>query len=106
MIAVIVTLPVTILAAVPSAGADVAWKCDAFGYLYQSPNGATATPHQVLRVDLATGAYSTVGTTTHALNAVGFNVLDDFYYAWDLSNNTTVRVNADLTLTALGKPSN
>jgi len=82
--------------AAPAASA-APWQCDAYGYLFQAPSGNP--PGMVQQIDLATGAYSTLGETADVLNAVGYNPLDDYFYAWDTTTRTIVKVEDDLTLT-------
>jgi uncharacterized repeat protein (TIGR01451 family) len=77
-----------------------AWTCSAFGYLFQSPG----TGHQIYQVDLVSGASSQIDTTADNVNAVGYNTLDNYFYGWDIDNNTLVRVGADGSLTSLGTP--
>ena len=77
------------------------WSCDAFGYLFQSPNAST---HSVTKIDLATGAATSVGSTSSDVNAVGYNVLDNYFYGYSQTLNGIVRVNGDLSLTFLGNP--
>ncbi|BAJ26601.1 MULTISPECIES: hypothetical protein [Kitasatospora] len=88
----------------PAAAAAVPWTCDASGYLFQSPNGRGTKPFTVQRVDLVTGANSLLGTTADSLNGVGYNTLDNYFYAWDFTTSQLARVNADLTLKQLGRP--
>lgn len=86
--------------AAPTASA-APFSCDAFGYLFQY-DGATAS---VAKVDLATGQYTTIpGGTGDAINAVGYNSIDNFFYAWDVVTHQMVRINDDMSLTQLGVP--
>ncbi|HMJ04547.1 MAG TPA: hypothetical protein VK506_16515, partial [Conexibacter sp.] len=82
-----------------SSASAAPWDCDAFGYLFQAPTGSP--PGEIQQIDLATGRFSTLGSTVpdDVLNAVGYNVLDDYFYAWDLTTSSMVQVNDDLTLT-------
>ena len=84
-----------------------AWTCSAFGYLFQSPNG-DATPHNIVQVDLATGAATNPADTTGAVNAVGYNTLDDYVYGISSQSGPTsghlIRVGSDGTFTDLGIP--
>jgi uncharacterized repeat protein (TIGR01451 family)/LPXTG-motif cell wall-anchored protein len=79
-----------------------AWTCDAFGYLFQTPN---ATTHQIYRVDLVSGAATQIDTTADSVNAVGYNTLDNYFYGWDGETATLVQIAADGHLTSLGVPS-
>jgi uncharacterized repeat protein (TIGR01451 family) len=89
--------------AAPTASA-APFECDAFGYLFQT-DSATPTVHDVFQVDLATGQYTAIpGGTPDALNAVAYNSVDDFFYAWDADTADVVRINDDLTLDHLGVP--
>ncbi|MFD5214162.1 GEVED domain-containing protein [Microbacterium sp. NPDC058345] len=72
------------------------------GMLFQYPTGPTL----VQNVNMVTGAYDTANTIAgRSINAVGYNVLDDYIYGWDLSGTPTiVRVAADGTVVSLGAP--
>jgi uncharacterized repeat protein (TIGR01451 family) len=102
-------LAVAVMAiAAPSASA-APFSCDAFGYLFQNPGAVP--PGSVYQVDLATGAYSTYGTTVDAINATAYNPVDNYMYAWAYSGGTSgapvghlVRVNSDLSEDDLGVP--
>jgi uncharacterized repeat protein (TIGR01451 family) len=88
---------VAMAVAAPVASA-APWQCDAFGYLFQAPTGTP--PGLVQQIDLATGDYTTLGQTpTDVLNAVGYNQLDDFFYAWNSTTGAMVQVHDDLSLT-------
>jgi uncharacterized repeat protein (TIGR01451 family) len=78
------------------------WTCDASGYLFQSP-GVPADLHLVQKVDLVSGAYSTAFTMSQAVNAVGYNTLDNFFYAIGNAGHL-VRIGANGSLTDLGVP--
>lgn len=95
MLAGVVTAAVMAIAAPVASAAP--WQCDAFGYLFQAPSNTP--PGQVQQIDLATGAYRNVGTTAGVLNGVGYNIADDYFYAYDFTNRTMVRIEDDLTLT-------
>ncbi len=92
------------MGATPAEAATIPWTCDPFAYLFQSPSGQNVKPHTVQKVDLATGAYSQIGTTSGALNGLGYNTLDNYIYGWDSTTSQLVRVNADMTLQQLGLP--
>ena len=83
--------------------APESWTCSDVGYLFQSPGGATP-PHIVDAVDLVTGASTQIGTTTDEVNAVGYNVVDNFMYAFSTTTGHLVRIGSDLALTDLGTP--
>lgn len=73
------------------------------GLLFQYPAGPTL----VQNVNMVTGAYDTANTIEgHQINAIGYNVLDDYVYGWDLTAGATriVRVAADGTVVPLGTP--
>ncbi|WP_309127131.1 GEVED domain-containing protein [Microbacterium sp.] len=73
------------------------------GLLFQYPTGPTL----VQNVNMVTGAYETANTIEgRQINAIGYNVLDDYVYGWDLTAGATgiVRVAADGTVTSLGTP--
>jgi uncharacterized repeat protein (TIGR01451 family) len=76
------------------------FTCNALGLLFQT-NGSS---HIITAVNLATGKTSSAGTTTDAVNAVGFNTLDDDIYGWDITTNQLVRVNGNGSLTTLPMP--
>jgi len=95
IVAGVVTAAVMAFAAPVASAAP--WQCDAFGYLFQSPTNTP--PGLVQQIDLATGEYSTLGRTAGVLNGVGYNVLDDYFYAYDFTNSTMVRIEDDLRLT-------
>ncbi|MET8152810.1 DUF6923 family protein [Actinoplanes sp. NPDC049668] len=89
----------------PALAATEPWTCDQFGYLFQSPNGTTSTPHHVQQVNLATGAVATgSGKTTRAVNGVGYNTLDDYFYGWDQQTDQLTRIHKDGTMFGLGRP--
>lgn len=96
---------VTVARAPEAQAAEVPWVCSDNAYLFQSPN-ANVAPHDVIQVDLATGANVNIGDTGDQVNAVGFNPLDDFMYGWNLQANRpgVVRISADHSLTDLGVP--
>lgn len=88
--------------------ASTAWECDAYGYLFQSPNGVS-DPHQFYQVDLVTGASSLSGTTANNVNGVGYNTLDDYVYGFITHPGSPiqghlVRIGADGSQTDLGSP--
>ena len=82
-----------------------AFECTsgAAGLLFQYPTGPTL----VQNVNMVTGAYDTANTIEgYSINAVGYNVLDDYVYGWNVTGatSTIVRVAADGTVTSLGTP--
>lgn len=88
-------------AAASTRVAGAAWNCSVFGYLFQSPGGGS---HEIVRVDLASGAAIRYANTRDSLNAIGYNTLDNFMYGWDLTTSTIVRVASDGTTEPLGNP--
>lgn len=74
----------------------------ASGMLFQYPGGPTL----IRDVNMITGAYETANTLAdHSINAVGYNVLDDYVYGWDMAGTPSIaRVAADGTVTRLGVP--
>ncbi|MBT2534184.1 hypothetical protein J7E83_19050 [Arthrobacter sp. ISL-48] len=79
------------------------WACDASGYLFQSPAGL-ADPHLVQKVDLVSGAFSTAFTMSEAVNAVGYNVLDNYFYGIASGNGALLRIGANGSVADLGVP--
>lgn len=82
-----------------------AFECTsgAGGLLFQYPEGPTL----VQNVNMVTGAYETANIIEdYSINAVGYNVLDDYIYGWDLTPNdpSIVRVATDGSVTRLGLP--
>ena len=75
-----------------------AFGCTSPGYLFQNPNGLSA-PHTVTGIDLASGTPTPLGNVADDLNAVGYNTLDGYFYAWDATSQDVVRINADYSLT-------
>lgn len=74
--------------------------CDTNGFLYQYPGG----PTQVHSIDMVTGADTVVppNINGHEINAIGYNIKDNFIYGWDDSaNKTFVRVHSDHTVDPL-----
>lgn len=81
--------------------AGPAWNCSAFGYLFQSPTVGT---HEIMQVDLASGAATRLASTRDNLNAAGYNTLDNYVYAWDTTTSTIVQVASDGTTLPIGDP--
>ena len=76
---------------------------NAGGMLFQYPTGPTL----IQDVNMVTGEYDTAQTLDGVdINAVGYNVLDDYIYGWDLTvgSQSIVRVASDGTVTRLGTP--
>ncbi|SPN96490.1 uncharacterized protein DNG_00018 [Cephalotrichum gorgonifer] len=64
--------------------------CDKYGYLIQYA--------QLIRIDIDTGGYETVGTAigdNSAVNALGYNPLDNLLYGYQGSTNQVIRIAAD-----------
>jgi uncharacterized repeat protein (TIGR01451 family) len=85
-----------------ASAAEVPWTCSAYGYLFQDP--AVTPPGSIYQVDLASGAYTNYGTTADNVNAVGYNILDNYVYGYDQTAGELVRVSSDGSLTPLGLP--
>lgn len=70
--------------------------CDTNGFLYKYP----VSPTDVHSVDMVTGKDTLVppSITGRQINAVGYNVKDNFIYGWDDQNSTFVRVHGDHTV--------
>ncbi|UWD79299.1 DUF11 domain-containing protein [Curtobacterium flaccumfaciens] len=86
------------------AATATAWTCNDAGYLFQSPNGVDKKPHSIYKVNLATGKNFAAGTTKDAVNAVGYNVTDNFIYGWDDTTRRIVRIGQNGALVQLKKP--
>ncbi|MCA1005595.1 DUF11 domain-containing protein [Rhodococcus hoagii] len=86
-----------------AAAPQPTFSCDAYGYLFQAPNGV-AGAKTVTKVDLATGDTMLAGSTSRALNAVGYNQLDNYIYGWDWDKMVPVRIGSDLSETELPLP--
>lgn len=72
-------------------------SCDTFGILFQYPGG---TNTQVHHIDMVTGADTTPAGSPIAdrtINAIGYNVKDNFVYGWDDTQDTLVRIHNDHT---------
>jgi uncharacterized repeat protein (TIGR01451 family) len=66
--------------------------CDTNGYLFKYPGG----PTDVHTVDMVTGDDSQVASITgRQINAIGYNIQDNFIYGWDDQNDVFVRVHGD-----------
>lgn len=75
--------------------------CDTYGVLFQYPGGVNT---QVHHIDMVTGADTQPSGSPIAnrtINAIGFNVKDQFIYGWDHTQNTLVRVHNDHTAESL-----
>jgi uncharacterized repeat protein (TIGR01451 family) len=96
---------VALMAIGAPAASAAPFSCDAFGYLFQSPNGQTGLPHSVFQVDLATGQYTDIpGGSEDYVNAVGYNTLDNYFYGWDDNIGQIVRINSDFSFDPVGLP--
>lgn len=68
--------------------------CSANGFLYQYPGPGVQT--QVHSIDMVTAQDSVVATISdRQINAIGYNVKDNFVYGWDDNHDTFVRIHAD-----------
>jgi uncharacterized repeat protein (TIGR01451 family) len=99
-----ITFALAALALLPgrAAAAETPWTCSAYGYLFQNPT--TVPPGSIYQVDLASGAYTNYGATSDYVNAVGYNILDNYVYGWDGTTEELVRISSDGSLTPLGLP--
>ncbi|WP_261165378.1 DUF11 domain-containing protein [Microbacterium sp. Marseille-Q6965] len=80
---------------------------DPYGYLFQTPSGATAT--DAFAVNLVTGEFTTEAEDFAAVsNAFGYNPIDDYMYAMSLSSGefTVTRVGANYAVEYMGMPEN
>lgn len=59
------------------------WECRPDAYLFQYPDNTNTT---VTAVDLVTGDTSDILNINRRINAVGYNVLDDYIYGWKLTH--------------------
>lgn len=105
-----VVTAIAVLAVVAPSGARAAgstvtpgpaWDCSVYGYLFQTPANGT---HLIMQVDLASGTAKQLASTAGNLNAAGYNILDNYIYAWDLTSSTIVQVAADGAISRLGDP--
>jgi hypothetical protein len=103
---VVTLLVLAAIAASGTAGATTvppasgpAWSCSVSGYLFHTTADGK---HQIMRIDLASGATAQVARTAAILNAAGYNTLDNYVYAW--SGGQLVRVADDGAVTRLGDP--
>lgn len=76
--------------------------CNTHGLLYQYPDGNNTT---VFAIDMVTGQSDPPATPTptpqisgRTINAVGYNVHDNFVYGWDNTANNLVRIHEDFTV--------
>ncbi|KAL1889087.1 hypothetical protein Sste5346_009152 [Sporothrix stenoceras] len=75
-----------------TASGGVSLSCDKYGYLIQS--------QALIQIDLASGDYTTITEdvgSSGLVNALGYNVLDNYLYGRDAGNNYIVRIGADGT---------
>ncbi|WP_194288496.1 DUF6923 family protein [Ornithinicoccus halotolerans] len=64
------------------------------GLLFQYP--AAGEPTNMHAIDLVTGAQTTPATAdAYSVNAIGYNVLDDYVYGWSTTTQELVRVGSD-----------
>ncbi|GAB3751084.1 DUF7927 domain-containing protein [Microlunatus parietis] len=79
------------------------FQCAPQGILFQYPGNVP--PTQVIGIDVVTGAASTLGSIENRrINAIAYNVLDDYIYGLDLHNTTIVRVGGDASAVPIGWP--
>lgn len=100
------TITGTSLATLPDAAQAAngpAWTCNASGYLFQTPVLGGAE-HSITSVDLVSGVPSAAGNTADQVNAVGYNLTDNYMYGWDTETDTAVQIAQDGTLTQLPRP--
>lgn len=76
--------------------------CNTHGLLYQYPDGNNTT---VFAIDMVTGQSDPPATPTptpqisgRTINAVGYNVHDNFVYGWDNTADNLVRIHEDFTV--------
>ena len=60
------------------------------------------TPSQLQQLDVATGGITPLGTASIGINAIGYNIADDYIYG--LSGTNFYRMGADASLENLGTP--
>lgn len=99
--------PIIALAAclfsVPAAWAQPTpppFACSPDGVLFQYPGNVA--PTEVRNIDMATGGSSiSLSLSGRRINAIGYNVLDDRIYGWDIENASLVQIGSDGTVVDL-----
>ncbi len=82
------------------------WGCgaNADGLLFQYAS-ATSTTTSVFGVDMVTGDSSSLPAIAgRQVNAVGYNVLDDYVYGWDFQQDRIVRIGSNGQAENVGLP--
>jgi len=68
--------------------------CSTTGYIVRD----NASHTDIQAIDMVTGAGSSAGQVQNRqLNAIGYNPVDNNFYAWDLQNGVPVRVSSDFS---------
>ncbi len=74
------------------------FSCDTSSYLFGSDQSASYTKAYELNLNDATVSSGTRFGTSH-INAIGYNVDDDYIYGFEYGSGKVVRVDADFTIT-------
>jgi len=85
----------------PAVAATVpAWNCPApdltTGYAFEKDKGSG--PHEIQEIDPRSHHFASVATTPQAVDAVGFNDLDHYFYGVLPDHGSLVRIGADGSL--------
>jgi len=99
-----VAAPATFAQAAPGVQATPSgpvWTCNKSGYLFQYPGTGPAT---IYRVGLAGNLYKVHGTAADAVNAIGYDTLDNYMYGWDYTTGHLAGIARSGALTQLGVP--
>jgi fimbrial isopeptide formation D2 family protein len=101
-LAMIIAIIASFVASPQQSSAAPFADCNTNGLLYQYPNGTDTT---VYSIDMVTGQSDPSSTPTptpqisgRTINAIGYNVTDNFVYGWDNTNDTLVRIHSDFTV--------
>lgn len=99
VIAIAVVLVVAGLSKINHAAPNL--SCSPNGFIFRDNGGHT----DVQAIDMVTGQGTSVNQVTgKSLNAVGYNPIDNHFYAWDLANGQLVKLNSSLVPQATYTP--
>lgn len=81
--------------------------CSTSGYIVRDSSGGGGHT-DIQAIDMVTGAGSSAGPQiqNRQLNAIGYNPLDNHFYAWDLQNGVFVKISSDLATVTPFTPGN